>query len=133
SAPEQRPVGVDPRALANVESLMREARELPIGSVREHAVAHFKVDLRGGYFVNGKCVSLEEVKKECARLNQIGGVVFYYRENLGEEAPREAEVVIDAICDARLPLTFASRDYDPMVKVAEYFLPTDEHPPFGEK
>jgi hypothetical protein len=102
---------------------MREANELPIGSVRGHAVAHFKVDLGGSYFLNGKRVSLEDVKKECARLKQIGGVVFYYRETPGEEPPAEAEAVIAAICEARLPLTFAGRDYDPAVKVAEYFLP----------
>src|SRR5262245_16653591 len=123
SAPEQRPDGADPRAVANVESLMREAKELPIGSIREHAVAHFKVDRRGGYFLNGKRVSLEEVKRECARLDQIGGLVFYYRDNPAEEPPHGAEAVIDAICEARLPLTFAGRDYDPEVKVAEYFLP----------
>jgi hypothetical protein len=29
---------------------MREARELPIGSVRERAVAHLKVDPRGVYY-----------------------------------------------------------------------------------
>jgi hypothetical protein len=119
---EQRTDGADPRAVASIESLMREARELPIGSVREHAVAHFKVDMQGGYFLNGKPMSLEGVKKECARLGQIGGFVFYYRENPEEEPPEDAEAVIDAIAEARLPLSFASRDYDPEVKVAEYFL-----------
>ena len=103
---------------------MLEAKQLPIGSVRGHSVAHFKVDLSGSYFLNGKRVSLEEVKKECARLKQLGGVVFYYREKPGEEPPAEAQAVIATICEARLPLTFAGRDYDPAVKVAEYFLPS---------
>jgi hypothetical protein len=121
---------VEPKTVANVESLMREGEELPIGSVRGHAVAHFKVDdVRRGYFLNGNRVSLEEVKRECVRLAQIGGVVFYYRENPDEEAPRESEAVnramaiIAAIGAARLPVTFVSRDYDPEVKVAEYLLP----------
>ena len=103
---------------------MREAREVPIGSVRGHAVAQFKVDVRGRCFLNGKRVSLEEVKRECARLERIGGVVLYYRENPAEDPPREAEALIAAIGEARLPLMFAGRDYDPGVKVAEYFLPS---------
>jgi hypothetical protein len=126
SAPGGIPTGrlADPVAVANMESLMREARELPIGSVRGHAVAHFKVDARGGYFLNGKRVSLRKLKKECVRLEKIGGFVFYYREHPGEDPPRKAGAVIAAICEARLPLTFAGRDYDPKVKVAEYLLPT---------
>ena len=116
-----------------VEYLMGEANELPIGAVRGHAVAHFKVDVRGGYFVNGARVSLEEVKRECARLQQIGGVVIYYRENAGQELSCEVfdavvSPVIQAITEARLPLTFAGRDYDPNVKVAEYFLPVEAWP-----
>jgi hypothetical protein len=102
---------------------MREAKELPIGSVRGHAVAHVKVDLRGSYYLNGKRASLEELRKECARLNQIGGLVLYYRENPTEEPPPEAEAIIATICEARLPVTFAGRDYDPAVKVAQYLLP----------
>jgi hypothetical protein len=115
--------GADPGAVANVDSLMQEAKELPIGSVRGHAVAHVKVDLRGGYFLNAKRVSLEELRTECARLSEIGGVVFYYRENPTAEPPPEAEAVIATICEARLALVFASRDYDSTVQVAEYFLP----------
>jgi hypothetical protein len=122
-APAQRTDGVDPAAVAAVESLMREARELPIGAVRGHAVAHFKVDLRGGYWVNGKRSSLEELRGECARLARIGGVVIYYRENPTQEAPPGAQAVIEAVCRAGLPLTFAARDYDPEVKVADYLLP----------
>jgi hypothetical protein len=125
--------GPDPRAVVSVESLMREANELPIGPVRAHAVAHFKVVVRGGYFLNGKSVSLEEIRMECARLVQIGGVVFYYRENTEEEpAPEVYEAVIApviaAIAQARLPMTFAGRDYDPEVKVAEYSLPAEAWP-----
>ena len=103
---------------------MREARELPIGSVRGHAVAHFKVDVRGRYFLNGKRVSLDELKRECIRLQEIGGFVLYYRENPRNEPPCEAEAVIAAFCEARLPVTFASRDYDSRVKVSDYVLPS---------
>jgi hypothetical protein len=132
SAPEPGTDGVDPRAVGNVESLMREAKELPIGEVRGHAVAHFKVVVRGGYFLNGKRVSLEEMRRECARLVEIGGAVFYYRENTGEDGGAEAEELIAAICQARLPLTFAGRDYDPEVKVTEYFLPAEAWPALAD-
>jgi hypothetical protein len=114
----------DPKAVANVESLMREAKGLPIGSVRGNAVAHVKVDYaRGSYFLNGKRASLEELRREFARLAQVGGVVFYYKESPTEQMPPEAEAALAAICEARLPVTFAARDYDPTVKVAEYYLP----------
>ena len=86
-------------------------------------MAHFKVDPQGGYFLNGKRVSLEEVKTECVRLQKIAGLVLYYRENPKEDPPREAAAVIAAICEAGLPTTFAGRDYDPRVKVADYLLP----------
>src|SRR5262249_26547668 len=110
--------------VARLEALMREAKGLPIGSVRGHAVAHLKVDyFRRSYFLNGKRASLEELRTEFARLGQIGGAVFYYKVNPTEEMPPEAEAAIAAICEARLPVMFAARDYDPAVKVAEYFLP----------
>ena len=109
-----------------VQSLMQGAEQLPIGSVPGHAVAHLKVDYgQGSYFLNGKCASLEELRREFARLGKIGGAVFYYKENPKVEMPAEANAVIAAICEARLPVTFAGRDYDPAVKVAEYFLPPE--------
>jgi hypothetical protein len=116
---------VDPEVAANLEELMREAKGLPIGSVRAHAVAHLKVDyFRGSYFLNGKSASLEELRTEFARLGRIGGAVLYYKEGSPtEKLPPEAEVALAAICEARLPVTFAARDYDPAVKIAEYFLP----------
>jgi hypothetical protein len=115
---------IDPRGVANLQSLMREADVLPIGSVPGHAVAHLKVDyLRGRYFLNGKCASLEELRRDFARLGHVGGLVFYYKENPTVEMPPEAEAALAAICEARLPVAFAVRDYDPAVKVADYFLP----------
>jgi hypothetical protein len=115
---------VDPEVAANLKALMREAKGVPIGSVRAHAVAHLKVDYsRGSYFLNGKSASLEEIRTEFARLGQIGGAVLYYKDGSTEKMPPEAEVALAAICEARLPVTFAARDYDPAVKVAEYFLP----------
>jgi len=120
---EVRTGGPDPGVVASVDALLREANDLPIGAVREHAIAHIKVSLQGDYFLNGKQTSLEELQRECARLARIRGLVFYYRENPMEEPPSQAEAVIRAATQARLPLTFAARDYDPEVKVADYFLP----------
>jgi hypothetical protein len=119
----------DPRLVVNRESWMREVEELPIGSVRWHTVAHVKVDyLRRSYFLNGKCATLEELRREFARLEQIGGVIFWYTENPKEEMPPGGEAVLAAILAVireapTLPLMFATRDYDPAVKVAEYFPP----------
>jgi hypothetical protein len=79
------------------------------------------VDRPGCYFLNGRPASLEELQGECARLARIGGVVAYNRENPKEEAPKGVEAVIDAIAQARLPVTFAPRDYDAAVRTNEYF------------
>jgi hypothetical protein len=111
--------GTHPRAVAAVSALMRES-EVPIGSVRERAVAHVKVDRRGGLFLNGQRVPVEEVERECARVGRIGGLVFYYREDPAGTAPPGVEAVIRAICEEGLPVTLAGRDYDPDLKVAEY-------------
>jgi hypothetical protein len=129
NSPDSAPEGAfgpipDPVAMAAVLSMMHEAKELPIGSVRGHAVAHLKVDPWGCIFLNGKRVSLEEVKEELARLKGIGGVVFYYRDNPAEAPPPVSTALVAAVCEARLPLTFARRDYDPGVKVAEYLFPS---------
>ena len=110
---------------ADVANLvMKEVEGLPIGSVRGHAVAHLKVDyFRGGYFLNGKRASLEKLRREFARLAQIGGLVFYYKQNPTAQIPAEAKAAIDAIIEARLPVTFAARDYDPSIRVSEYVFP----------
>jgi hypothetical protein len=102
---------------------MHEAAETPIGSVRGLAVAHFKVDAQGCYSLNGRRVLLRGVKRECARLARIGGAVLYYRENPTKDPPPEAEALIAAVSEARLPASFARRDYDPGVKVSDYFFP----------
>jgi hypothetical protein len=114
----------DPVVTANLEALLAEAKGLPIGSVRGHAVAHLKVDyVTGRYSLNGKGATREGLRSELARLALIGGLVFYYREGPAGTMPPEAEAAIHAICNARLPVTFTGRDYDPAVKVADYFLP----------
>jgi hypothetical protein len=114
----------DPGVAADLESLMREAEGQAIGSVRGHAVAHLKVDYSWGrYFLNGKSATLEELRSEFSRLGRIGGAIFYYKANPTDGVPPEAETALGAICEARLPVTFTVRDYDPAVKVAEYFLP----------
>jgi hypothetical protein len=105
-----------------LECLIRESAELPIGSVRDHAIAHIKVDLQGAYYLNGKRVSIEEVQVECVRLNKFKGLVLYYRDKPNEAGPPEAIAVVNAICATGVPLAFAGRDYDPKVKVGDYFL-----------
>jgi hypothetical protein len=94
--------------------------------VRGHAVAHLKEDYsRGTYFLNGKSATLEELRTEFSRLGRIGGAVLYYKANPTDGMPPEAETALAAICAALLPVTFASRDYDPAARVAEYFLRDD--------
>lgn len=111
---------VDPQAMSAVERIMREAWELPIGSVRDQTVAHLKLDRQGCCFLNGKQVTIDGVKVECTRLSQLGGVVLFYREDAATELVPEAKALLNLITMARLPLTIAVRDYDSRVKVTEY-------------
>jgi len=118
----------DSRTVGKSGSVIQAAAALPIGSVPERGVAHFKLDLEGGFFLNANRVSLGEIKNECARLIQIGGLAIYYRVDAGGELAPDGLGMIRTICEAGLPLTFSLRDYDPKVLVADYFLPPPHMP-----
>lgn len=104
----------------DLQTWLQESHARPLGSVLEHA-AHFKVDPNDGCLLNGRPVSLDDVKVECTRLSQGGGIAFYFRDNPQHALPQQLMSVIDSICEAKLPLVFAFRDYDPGVEVAQYF------------
>lgn len=76
------------------------------------AIAKVKVDRTGAIYLNGKTVTLEELKDEFARLRQAGGSVWYFRENPQGEPPAQAMAVIQAIVDAQLPVKLLEKDFD---------------------
>ncbi len=67
-------------------------------------IANVKVDRAGMISLNGRPVTLEELKRELARLKEIGGAVWYAREHPEEDPPAAALAVIAAIIEARLPV-----------------------------
>ena len=58
----------------------------------------------GGIAMNGREVSLEEVKQELARLAQAGGTLRYSRDNPTADPHANAMEVIKAAADAGLTI-----------------------------
>lgn len=78
-------------------------------------IAKVRVDGAGKIFLNGTQVSLDELMRGLAVLGK-DGVVWYYRENPEAETPAEAEAVIQAIVEAKLPVRLSSKpDYSDVV------------------
>ena len=75
-------------------------------------IAKVKVDRAGRIYLNGRIVSLENLKREFSRLQKVNGAVWYHRENPHQDPPREALAVLQAIIDARLPVKLLEKDFD---------------------
>ena len=83
------------------------------GTVHQSSeIAKVKVTRIGAIYHNGKAITIDEVKKEFARLKQVNGTVWYHRENPQGEPPPEALAVIKAIVDAKLPVKLLEKDFD---------------------
>jgi hypothetical protein len=66
----------------------------------------------GRITVDGAPASVESLRESLKKLSQEKGGVWYYREAAGSEAPLEAQQVIRAVIEARLPIRLSSRpDY----------------------
>jgi biopolymer transport protein ExbD len=74
------------------------------------AIARVKVDRAGTIFLNGRPVSLEELREEFSRLKGAHGAVWYTRDDPAGEPPPQALKVIDAIIEARLPVKLVADD-----------------------
>ncbi|MGH7753072.1 MAG: NADH-quinone oxidoreductase subunit N [Gemmatimonadales bacterium] len=75
-------------------------------------IAKVKVTAAGEITLNGRSVSLEELKREFARLKRVGGVVWYHRANPGGDPTPESMAVIEAVVAAGLPITLVEQDFD---------------------
>jgi hypothetical protein len=75
-------------------------------------IAKVKVDRAGRIYINGRIVTLEDLKREFSRLHKINGAVWYHRENPHQDPPPEALAVLQAIIDARLPVKLLEKDFD---------------------
>src|SRR3972149_15997 len=75
-------------------------------------IAKVKVDRAGRIYLNGRIVTLENLKRELSRLHKVNGAVWYHRENPHQDPPPEALAVLQAIIDARLPVKLLEKDFD---------------------
>ncbi len=75
-------------------------------------IAKVKVTQTGVIYLNGKKASMEEVRQAFARLKQVNGVVWYYRENQREEPSPQAMAVIEAIVATKLPVRLVEKDFE---------------------
>jgi biopolymer transport protein ExbD len=74
--------------------------------------AKVKVTKAGKIYLNGKEAGLEQLRHEFARLKQANGAVLYYREDPQGEPPAEAMEVIQAIINAKLPVSLVEKDFE---------------------
>ena len=104
AAPAQRPTSSKPLPSHNAPIILAEQKFGEIAKV--------KVDRAGRIYLNGRIVTLENLKRELSRLHKVNGAVWYHRENPHQDPPPEALVVLQAIIDARLPVKLLEKDFD---------------------
>jgi len=73
------------------------------GNPEDH-IAKVNVTQSGEISLNGKSVSLEELKSELARIKLLGGAVWYSREAPNEEPSEEAMKVFEVVMSSELPI-----------------------------
>ncbi|MEE8624716.1 MAG: hypothetical protein V3T19_05195 [Acidiferrobacterales bacterium] len=94
-------------------SEQRPAKTQERGAVGESTeIAKVKVTQAGTIYLGGKFVTLGELKQELARLKQVNGTVWYYRDNPQGEPPPQAMAVIQAIVAAKIPVKMHEKDFD---------------------
>jgi len=100
----QRPASSEPLSSHDVPIILAEQK---LGEI-----AKVKVDRAGRIYLNGRIVTLENLKRELSRLHKANGAVWYHRENPYQDPPPEALAVLQAIIDARLPVKLLEKDFD---------------------
>ena len=77
---------------------------------RVSPVEKVKVTQAGNIFLNGKAISLEDLKNNFVELKAKNGRVWYYRDNPQGEPAEQAMKVIQAIVDAKLPVRLCTTE-----------------------
>ena len=83
------------------------AQRAASGSSGEVVAVH--VTSAGVISLNGREISLEDLKLEFARLATVGGTVRYSRDNPTGEPHPNAMKVIEAVAEANLPIQLVQR------------------------
>jgi biopolymer transport protein ExbD len=74
-------------------------------------IAKVKVTKTGYIYLDGKAVSLDQLKQEFAGLKAAKGAVLYFREDPQGEPHPNAMAVIKAITDVKLPVQLVEKDF----------------------
>ncbi len=73
-------------------------------------IAKVRVYQDGRITMDGDLASLEDLRAAFARLKERDGVVWYYREAGASEPHANATAVVQAIVEARLPVSLSSQE-----------------------
>lgn len=75
-------------------------------------VVKIAVTADGRITLDGSPATIDSVRSSFKRLAEQGGVVWYYREDAGKNAPPAAKQITQAVIENRLPIRLSSRpDY----------------------
>ncbi|MEB2345398.1 MAG: hypothetical protein OZ948_11715 [Deltaproteobacteria bacterium] len=79
------------------------------GLAQGRPVAKVALSEAGAIRLDGRPVSLPELREAFRTLAAAKGEVWYYRPNPGADPPPGAMAVVQAIAEARLPVRFATK------------------------
>src|SRR4051812_3881602 len=77
-------------------------------AVKTNKVLKIKVTAGEKLLADGQPVTLEQLPAKLSELKNADGVVWYHRENAGEEPHPNGIRVIDLIIENRLPMSFSA-------------------------
>ena len=75
-------------------------------------IAKVKVRKDGGVSLNGRSVSIKELRTGLEKLKEADGVVWYYRESSDKQAEEAGDAVIKIIIELKLPVRLMEDDFD---------------------
>jgi hypothetical protein len=75
-------------------------------------IAKVEIDQEGTINLNGEVVTIEQLRQEFARLKEVNGAVWYYRENPEAEPHPKAMQVMEAIIESKLPVKLSKKAFD---------------------
>jgi hypothetical protein len=92
-------------------------------------VGRIHVSRAGDITFDGARTSLEALRTSLANLRARHGVVWYYREAAGTDAPAAAMAVIQLVIEQRLPISMSTRpDFSDVVRPDGRVVPRDNPP-----
>lgn len=76
----------------------------------EQPIAKVRVYRNGKTTLNGKEVTLDEMRAGFSDLKRNSGVVWYFREAAEQEPHPNAKLVLQAIVDVKLPVSMSNKE-----------------------